>query len=94
MSDYQHFIDEIDALNRQAQAQADRWRRGDFTPREAFDRSWPGAAGENWEGGLTDGQGYRWIHVPHAGWRLADRPPYLTPAPRLSWWARLRRWLP
>lgn len=33
--------------------------------------------GGNWLGGCKDTQGRRWVHVPHEGWRLDDRHPYL-----------------
>lgn len=27
--------------------------------------------GGNWEGGCTDTQGRRWVHVPNEGWRIS-----------------------
>lgn len=39
--------------------------------------TWP-AAGGNWEGGFTDHDGRRWMHVPNVGWRVDDsQSPYL-----------------
>lgn len=38
-------------------------------------RPWSG----NVEGGYTDRQGRRWLHVPNKGWRLAAQPePFLA----------------
>ncbi|MFY1595467.1 hypothetical protein [Micromonospora sp. WMMD737] len=57
-----------------------------------YGRFWPLPDGGNWEGGIVDSDGNRWIHVPWEGWRLdrpsvfltsAQRPPVPRPSPRV-----------
>lgn len=54
---------------------------------EARFADWPPSFG-NWEGGYTDRNGQRWVHVPWSGWQRDTRvSPFMrTPRAPRRWW--------